>query len=143
MKKIILSLLLAFFFTFSNLAQAQNLFAAYIVKSNYVKILTETTDAQEMDFSNKAINTLPAELFSMSSLKQLDLSNNKLSGLPFEIKNLKNLQVLKLNGNKIYELPSEISRLKFLKEIYLSRDVWQYRLDEVRKLTSARIILID
>lgn len=143
MKKIILSLLLAFFFTVSNFVQAQNLFAAYIVKSNYGKILQESTDAQEMNYSGKGIYTLPAELFSMSSLKQLDLSNNKLTGLPSSIKNLKKLQILKLNGNKIYELPSEISRLKFLKEIYLSREIWQYRLDEVRKLTSARITLVD
>lgn len=126
-----------------NIAYTQNLFAAYVIKTQSGNILNINADAGEIDFSNKGINKLPQELFTVTTLKQLDLSNNNLTELPSEIKNLKYLQVLKLNGNKIYELPAGISRLKFLKEIYLSREIWQYRLDEIRKLTSARIILID
>ena len=96
----------------------------------------------EMNYSGKSINKFPAEVFLMINLKQLDLSNNNLTELPKEIKNLKYLSVLNLSGNKIYDLPSEISRLKFLKEIYLDREIWQYRLSEVKKITSAKIYLI-
>lgn len=143
MKKITSLLLIILCLALSNIVTAQNLFAVYVGKSNSGKITQERTDVQEMDFSNKGMNALPSGLFAMTSLKQLDLSNNKLTELPCEIKNLKTLTVLKLNGNKIYELPAEISRLKFLKEIYLSREIWQYRLDEIKKQTSARIILVD
>ncbi|MBN8570897.1 MAG: leucine-rich repeat domain-containing protein [Ignavibacteria bacterium] len=95
----------------------------------------------EMNYSGKGISKFPAEVFLMINLKQLDLSNNNLTELPKEIKNLKYLSVLNLSGNKIYDLPSEISRLKFLKEIYLDREIWQFRLSEVKKLTSAKIYL--
>jgi len=97
----------------------------------------------EVDYSGKEINKFPAEVLAMTDLKQLDLSNNNLTELPKEIKSLKYLSVLNVSGNKIYELPSEISRLKFLKEIYLDRVIWQYRLNEVKRLTSARVIFVD
>ncbi|MBP9095237.1 MAG: leucine-rich repeat domain-containing protein [Ignavibacteria bacterium] len=96
----------------------------------------------EINYSGKGLNKFPEEVFAMTTLKQLDLSNNNLTELPKELKNLKHLSVLNLNGNKIYELPSDISRLKFLKEIYLDREIWQYRLSEVKKLTSAKIYLV-
>ena len=96
----------------------------------------------EINYSGKGLNKFPEEVFTMANLKQLDLSNNNLTQLPKEIKNLKNLSVLNLSGNGVYELPIEISRLKFLKEIYLDREIWQYRLSEVKKLTSAKIYLV-
>jgi Leucine-rich repeat (LRR) protein len=97
----------------------------------------------ELDLGYRDINAFPSEIFEMSNLQSLDLSNNYLTEVPKEIKNLQDLKVLKLNGNNIYELPSEISRLKFLKEIYLDYFIWQYRLDELKSLTDARIILIE
>ena len=103
----------------------------------------EDTSQHDMDYSGRGIKEIPKEVFIMTELKQLDLSNNKLSVLPSEIKNLKTLTVLKLNGNEIYELPAAIQKLKFLKEIYLDRNIWQYRTQEVKNLTSARIILVD
>lgn len=97
----------------------------------------------ELDLGYRDINTFPSEIFEMKNLQSLDLSNNYLTAVPKEIKNLQDLKVLKLNGNNIYELPSEISRLKFLKEIYLDYFIWQYRIDELKALTDARIILIE
>lgn len=97
----------------------------------------------ELNLSLKDINTMPVEVFEMKNLQVLDISNNYLSALPAEIKNLKELKVLMLYGNNIFELPLEISRLKFLKEIYLDYNIWCYRLDEVRTLTNARIILVQ
>ncbi|MBS1492549.1 MAG: leucine-rich repeat domain-containing protein [Bacteroidetes bacterium] len=98
--------------------------------------------SQDLDFSGKGMKEFPKEVLGMTDVKTLDLSDNKLTNIPSEIQNLKYLTVLKLNGNKIYELPSVVSKLKFLKEIYLDREIWQYRLNEVKKITAARIILV-
>ena len=97
----------------------------------------------ELDLAYKDINAFPPEIFEMKNLQSLDLSNNYLTAVPKEIKNLQGLKVLKLNGNNIYELPFEISRLKFLREIYLDYNIWHYRLDELKALTDARIILTE
>jgi hypothetical protein len=109
------------------------------LKSDVIKnVLSE----EVIDYHRKGIVSFPSEILEMSELKQVDLSNNRLTEVPAEIKNLKSLRILNLSGNKIYELPSDISRLKFLKEIYLDREIWQYRLNEVKKITSAKIYLV-
>jgi len=101
------------------------------------------TQAEEMDLHGKNLSVFPAEVLEMKNLRILDLSNNQISTIPVEIKNLKNLSVLKLNGNKICSLPEGISRLKMLKEIYLDHYYWCFRIDEIRKITDAKIILVD
>ena len=133
MKKITLTLALCFGIIIK-LAAAQSV--------NYAGAITIDSKAEEFIFSGKGVTNIPAEVFSMKNLKELDLSCNCISEIPSSIKNLSSLTKLNLSGNKIYELPAEISRLKFLKEIYLDRDIWRYRLEEVKKLTHARIILV-
>lgn len=126
-----------------NLASAQTL----AKKESQTKMISDITkdvlSEEIMDYNGKGITLFPAEILRMVDLKQLDLSNNRISEVPAEIKNLKSLMILNLSGNKFYELPEELSRLKFLKEIYLDREIWQYRLSEIKKITSARIILVD
>lgn len=97
----------------------------------------------ELKLSGKEIKTLPGEIFEMENLKVLDISNNELDELPSEIKNLKNLKILIMNGNNLYELPEELSRLKFLKEIYLDYSIWCFRVNEIKKVTKAKIFLVD
>ncbi len=131
----------AFSFIFTSGAKAQESEKAqssgfYFDKENINSI-------KEIDLHNKDIKIFPMEIFEMKNLQILDISNNSLDELPQEIKNLENLQILKLNGNNLYQLPAEVESLKFLKEIYLDRFIWSYRLDEVRKITNARIILVD
>jgi Leucine-rich repeat (LRR) protein len=130
MKKITLLLLIIFSLPSLNFAASFN------------RVQTGITQ-QDMDYSGKGISEFPKEILNMTDLKQLDLSNNKITNVPADIQNLKYLMVLKLNGNKIYELPSVVSKLKFLKEIYLDREIWQYRINEVKKITSARVILVS
>ena len=126
-----------------NLAYAQTI----VKNESQTKVKSDITKdvlrEEVMDYHGKGIELFPAEILEMTDLKQLDLSNNKITEVPTEIENLKSLMVLNLSGNKIYEMPDELSKLKFLKEIYLDREIWQYRLNEVKKLTSARIILVD
>jgi len=102
-----------------------------------------TAQADEMDLHGRNLSAFPTDLLEMISLKVLDLSDNNITELPFEIKKLQYLSVLKLNGNKISELPKEISRLKMLKEIYLDRHQWCFKVNELKKLTNAKIILVD
>lgn len=104
---------------------------------------SNSTGKAEMDLHGKNLNKFPGEVFEMKDLKVLDLSNNNITEIPADIKNLENLTVLKLNGNKIYELPNEISRLKMLKEIHIDRFIWAFKMDEIKKLTNAKIILED
>lgn len=135
MKKITLLLIIFFSITSLNATKA--------IEYNYKLLSLQTSIMQqEMDYSGKGIAEFPSEVLNMTDVKQLDLSNNKITNIPAAIQNLKYLTVLKLNGNKIYELPAVVSKLKFLKEIYLDREIWQYRLNEVKKITAARIILV-
>ncbi len=111
--------------------------------SGYFFDTQNLSSVTELELSSKDIKILPPEIFEMTNLQILDLSYNELSELPKEIKHLQNLRILKLNGNDIYELPEEITRLKFLKEIYLDYNTWYCRLNEVRKITNAKIYLKD
>jgi Leucine-rich repeat (LRR) protein len=102
---------------------------------------SESATVTGLDLSMQNLNTIPAEVFSMSELKTLDLSGNNLTEIPGDIKKLKSLAVLDISGNNIGELPFELNRLKFLKEIHLDYDYWHTRLKEVRKVTRAKTIL--
>lgn len=143
MKKITTLILILPCLILINLASAQTI----VKNESQTKVKTDITkdvlSEEVMDYHGKGITLFPAEILEMTDLKQLDLSNNKLTEIPAELKNLKSLMVLNLSGNKIYEMPEELSRLKFLKEIYLDREIWQYRLSEIKKITGARIILVD
>lgn len=134
MKKITLLLSVTFI-----LMIAQHLSAKSIIsEAGFLSSLTQN----DLDFSDKGIREFPKEILNMTEVEQLDLSNNKITTIPEDIQKLQHLRILKLGGNHIYELPAVISKLKFLKEIYLDRDVWQYRLTEIKKITSARIVLV-
>lgn len=61
-----------------------------------------------LDLSNKALNSIPSDLFEYNIITKLNLSNNKLSELDPSIKNLKNLKELDLSNNQITTLPREI-----------------------------------
>lgn len=111
---------------------------------NFENPRTESSPAENTtaDYRNKDLKKFPEEILKFTNLSELDLSGNNISELPKSIKKLNCLRILRLNGNKIYSLPFELKKLKFLKEIYLERDIWQYRLEEVKKLTSAKIFLV-
>jgi len=95
-----------------------------------------------LDLSSRNLTEIPEYIFFCTELESLTLKdNNNISSLPVEIKNFCNLRILDLTNTNIKEIPKEISQLKLLQELHLNYMQWQYRLDELRKITKARIIL--
>ncbi len=84
---------------------------------------------------------IPADLFKLNSLEELTITGNEVTVIPVDIKKLILLRVLDLSGTRVDVLPVELSQLRHLQEIHLNYEVWQYRLDEVKKVTRAKIVL--
>ena len=87
------------------------------------------------------MNVIPAEIFNFSDLEELNVNSSEITSMPVDIRKLYNLRVLNLGNTSINELPEEISQLKHLKEIHLPFSYWAFRLNEVKKITRANIIL--
>jgi hypothetical protein len=139
--------IIAILILFSQLILTSISYSQWIIPKagNYEIKITQNSPAAETtfaDYSNKELKDFPVEILRFKNLTELDLSGNELTTLPKSIKKLSRLKILRINGNKIYSLPDELHRLKFLKEIYLDREIWQYRLEEIKKLTSAKIFLV-
>jgi len=94
-----------------------------------------------LDLSNYGLNEIPSDVFNLINLETLILKNNNITEIPADIRKLYCLKMLDLTNTNIQELPDEISQLNQLKEIHLSYEIWQYRVDKVRKITRAAIIL--
>ncbi len=84
---------------------------------------------------------VPAELFNLSKLEELTLSGDTEFQIPYDVRKLTSLKILDLSSTYIEELPSELSQLRSMQEIHLNYERWQYRLDEVKMITRAKIIL--
>jgi Leucine-rich repeat (LRR) protein len=93
------------------------------------------------NLENSKLNEVPEYIFNCTNLESLILKNNNISKLPIEIRKLYNLRVLDLSNTDIQVIPEEISQLKLLKELHLTYEIWQYRIDELRKITNAKIVL--
>lgn len=85
---------------------------------------------------------IPEEIFKLEKLKILNLGVNNLSGeIPANLKDCKNLEYLSLERNKLRGKP-EISGLVNLKELYLSFNGFEGKIDFITSLTSLCIIHI-
>lgn len=125
---------------FCNSSYSQIEFAEEINKTNSFGTGYENT-VTEIDLSNSNLASVPATIFEMTFLETLDLHDNPLQKLSLDIRKLQSLRVLNLAGTCIEELPEEISQLRHLQEIHLNYEQWQYRQDEVKRITRARIFL--
>ncbi len=94
-----------------------------------------------LDIDIKSGGLIPEEIFTYINLEELKISGNENTILPENIKKLTSLQILDLSSVQVNELPGELSQLRHLREIHLNYELWQYRLDEVRRITRAQIIL--
>lgn len=94
-----------------------------------------------LDIELNSSGMLPPEIFSRTSLEELKINGNSDYMLPSDVKNLYSLRVLDLGNAQINELPEELAQLRLLMEIHLNYELWQYRLDEVQRITRAKIIL--
>jgi Leucine-rich repeat (LRR) protein len=110
-------------------------------KTSTYSASTEITSITEINLSNKNLSNVPETVFQMKSLETLDLSNNPIETIPVDIRKLQYLRVLDLTETNVDELPEEISELIHLQEIHLDYVRWESKLDKVKKLTHAAIIL--
>ena len=67
---------------------------------------------QGLYLSGNQISVIPAEIFTLVSLRELDLSDNNISMLPPEIAGLVNLRVLNLSDNQVPSTSDIITDLK-------------------------------
>jgi len=63
---------------------------------------------QDLNLSDKNLETVSTEVYNISSLLTLNLSNNKITEIDKQIENLKNLKELDLSNNEILTLPIEL-----------------------------------
>jgi Leucine-rich repeat (LRR) protein len=63
---------------------------------------------QSLNLSNKSIEEIPKEVFSITTLTNLNLSHNLIAAIPSDIKKLTNLKVLDISSNKLTSLPNEL-----------------------------------
>jgi Leucine-rich repeat (LRR) protein len=110
-------------------------------KTSTYSASTEITSITEINLNSKNLSSVPEIVFQMKSLEALDLSNNPIETIPVDIRKLQYLRVLDLTGTNVDELPEEISELIHLQEIHLDYVRWESKLDKVRKITHAAIIL--
>ncbi len=89
------------------------------------------------DYASAEINSL----FKNKSLETLIINDETISSINPEIKSLYLLKVLDLAHTQIDALPEEISQLRSLEEIHLNYELWQYKLDDVKRITRAKIVI--
>ncbi|MCK5218563.1 leucine-rich repeat domain-containing protein [bacterium] len=92
-------------------------------------------DKTDLDLSCLGLESLPAEIKSLTSLTKLILSHNKLNSLPSEIAELKNLENLHLSFNNLKYFPIEIANLNNLKVLELNSNYLESVPPEIGKLT--------
>ncbi len=97
-------------------------------KKDVPEILPETAPevgdiVSTLNMSEKALATLPRNLFERTDLVILNLSHNALTGaMPAEIRHLKALTWLDLSYNQFTGVPAEIGQLSNLRHLDLSHN---------------------
>lgn len=71
------------------------------------------------DFQPAKINTLPAELWSCTSLKELTISGHEFTEMPTEIYGLTSLEKLEFSDGTLNNIPADISKLTNLTSLQL------------------------
>ncbi len=84
--------------------------------------ISSTNRIYSLDFTGLNLVRLMPEIGSLTALKSLVLRNNILDSLPSEIWNLTSLVTLDIAGNRIQNLTGKISQLKNLLYLGLSRN---------------------
>ncbi|RKH24405.1 hypothetical protein D7V77_20840 [Corallococcus sp. CA041A] len=84
------------------------------------KKLADPDKVKSLTLEDKALTSLPEELFLFRKLEKLNLRRNNLRALPEELGQLTELRELDLHGNRLLELPESIGELKKLRSLDLS-----------------------
>lgn len=102
---------------------------------------TKSINATELYIEVDNSNGIPKDLFKLGKLEELTIAGEEVTVLPVEVKGMYSLRVLNLSNTSLDVLPEELSQLRNLQEIHLNYERWQYRLDGVKRITRAKIVL--
>ncbi|XP_078671254.1 uncharacterized protein LOC144911245 [Branchiostoma floridae x Branchiostoma belcheri] len=81
-----------------------------------------TSSSKELDLSDKRLEQIPTDVFSIKDIEILDVSDNPLGSIPVNIASLSNLKEMRAAGCGIEEISGNISRCTYLSKVDLSRN---------------------
>ena len=101
-------------------------------------------DWEELDLSEKGLESLPSEIGKLTGLKRLDLSDNQITIIPEAVIQLTNLTELSLHSNQITVIPEAIAQLTNLTKLSLHSNQITVIPEAIAQLTNlARLDLGD
>ncbi|XP_078676307.1 uncharacterized protein LOC144913436 [Branchiostoma floridae x Branchiostoma belcheri] len=84
--------------------------------------MKDTDSSKELDLSNKRLEEIPPDVFSIKEVEILDVSDNPLESIPVNIASLSNLKEMRAAGCDLKEVSGNISRCTYLRKIDFSRN---------------------
>jgi len=119
--------------------------SSYVHDDNIYVVLNIFDYTKLKNVTNLELNSnaseIPAGVFKLSSIEELTVNSDDITSIPADIRKLYNLRTLNLSNTSVTSLPKEMEQLLLLKELHLPYNYWVYRLDEVKKITKAKVIL--
>ncbi|RZL35202.1 MAG: leucine-rich repeat domain-containing protein, partial [Pedobacter sp.] len=108
---------------------------------NNKEIIALIQSLEELDLSNKKLESLHENFYLLSNLKELNLSNNNFTELPESLNQL-DLQTLIFKNNQLCNLPQSFFKLKNLCRLFLNDNKFTEApelLGDLEKLTSLEL----
>ncbi|XP_066291087.1 uncharacterized protein [Branchiostoma lanceolatum] len=91
-------------------------------EANLRALMMKTSSSKKLNLSDKSLDQIPPDVFSIKDIDILDVSNNPLGSIPVNIANLPNLKEVRAAGCGIREVSGNISRCTYLSKVDLSRN---------------------
>jgi Leucine-rich repeat (LRR) protein len=85
---------------------------------NYIR--NSCRKIEELNLNSMGLDSIPASIFGMTSLKTLFLNNNRIKNISNNISAMENLEFLSIHKNLVANLPEEIFYLPKLNILNLS-----------------------
>ncbi|CAH1250762.1 NEURL4 [Branchiostoma lanceolatum] len=84
--------------------------------------MKDTDSSKELDLSNKSLEEIPPDVFSIKEVEVLDASDNPIESIPVNVASLSSLKEMRAAGCDLREVSGNISRCTYLGKIDFSRN---------------------
>ncbi|XP_078582820.1 uncharacterized protein LOC144865745 [Branchiostoma floridae x Branchiostoma japonicum] len=84
--------------------------------------MKDTDSSKKLDLSNKTLEEIPPNVFSIKEVEILDVSDNPIGSIPVNIASLSNLTEMRAKGCDLREVSGNVSRCTYLRKIDFSRN---------------------
>ncbi len=111
--------------------------------TNLDDAIAEQKAVTELVLHRAGLESLPADVWQMTTMNYLFLNGNKLKSLPAGVGSLIKLKRLYIANNELCYLSPEIGRLKVLEELDLSYNQLTELPDEIGQLSGLRILKLN